>query len=55
MKEKDQFSEFVEAVDALRDDDPVRVTAHTSNASAHGWNSSRSGQAAEAPGHDVEP
>ncbi|MEV5574485.1 hypothetical protein AB0L06_31005 [Spirillospora sp. NPDC052269] len=54
MKEKDQFSEFLEAVDTLYDDAPVRITAHTSNASAHGWSPSRSEQTAEEPGNDIE-
>jgi hypothetical protein len=37
MDSNDQFSDFLRAVQALRDDAPVRTTAHTSNASAHGW------------------
>jgi hypothetical protein len=54
MENTDQFSEFVEAVEALHDDGPVRITAHTSNASAHGWNTSRSSRTAEASAHDAE-
>ncbi len=38
MESTDQFSDFIQAVEALRDDSPVRTTAHTSNASANGWN-----------------
>lgn len=37
MENNDQFSDFIKAVEALHDDGPVRITAHTSNTSAHGW------------------
>ncbi|MFH8380130.1 hypothetical protein ACH4E7_04205 [Kitasatospora sp. NPDC018058] len=54
MENPDQFSEFVSAVAALHDDGPVRITAHTSNASPHGWNASRSNVTAEAPTDDTQ-
>ncbi|GLW58760.1 hypothetical protein [Kitasatospora phosalacinea] len=54
MEYNDPFSEFVSAVEALHDDGPVGITAHTSNSSAHGWNTSRSAAIAEAPAADVE-
>lgn len=31
------FDEFLEAVASLRDSDPVRTTAHTSNAATETW------------------
>ncbi len=37
MDSNEQFGDFLQAVQALHDDGPVRTTAHTSNASAHGW------------------
>lgn len=40
MENNDQFSDFIKAVEALHDDSPMRTTAHTSNASANGWNTS---------------
>ncbi len=54
MESTDQFNEFVEAVEALHDDGPVRITAHTSNASPHGWNTSRSSRTSEAASDGTE-
>ncbi|MFD9123515.1 hypothetical protein [Kitasatospora sp. NPDC059571] len=54
MEHTDSFSEFVSAVEALHDDGPVRITAHTSNSSAHGWNTSRSAATAEVPSEGVK-
>ncbi|WP_188272455.1 hypothetical protein [Streptomyces sp. CBMA152] len=33
------FEEFLEAVETLRDNEPVRMTAHTSNAATETWRS----------------
>ena len=41
-------------VETLHDDGPLRITAHTSNAPARGWNTARLSWAAEASAHDVE-
>ena len=32
-----QFDEFLDAVETLRDSEPVRMTAHTSNAATETW------------------
>lgn len=37
MAEDKTFDEFLEAVASLRDSDPVRTTAHTSNAATETW------------------
>ncbi|MFE7804822.1 hypothetical protein ACFU51_09205 [Streptomyces sp. NPDC057430] len=37
MAEDETFDEFLEAVASLRDSDPVRTTAHTSNAGTETW------------------
>jgi hypothetical protein len=37
MENTDKAVEFLEAVDALRDEEEVRSTAHTSSVSADGW------------------
>ncbi|MFJ9693134.1 hypothetical protein [Kitasatospora sp. NPDC101183] len=54
MENPNQFNEFVEAVAALHDEGPVRITAHTSNASPRGWNASRSNVTAEASTDDTQ-
>ncbi|MBJ7902168.1 hypothetical protein [Streptomyces sp. DSM 110735] len=37
MAEDKTFDEFLDAVASLRDSDPVRTTAHTSNAATETW------------------
>ncbi|MFD8883074.1 hypothetical protein ACFV0H_11160 [Streptomyces erythrochromogenes] len=37
MADDKTFDEFLEAVASLRDSDPVRTTAHTSNAATETW------------------
>ncbi len=37
VAEDKTFDEFLEAVASLRDSDPVRTTAHTSNAATETW------------------
>lgn len=37
MAEHQQFDDFLRAVAALRDNDEVRTTAHTSNAATEQW------------------
>lgn len=37
VAEDKTFDEFLEAVASLRDGDPVRTTAHTSNAATETW------------------
>lgn len=37
MADDKTFDEFLEAVASLRDTDPVRTTAHTSNAATEAW------------------
>ncbi|MGD9485770.1 hypothetical protein WDH52_21380 [Streptomyces sp. TRM70308] len=37
MAEDKTFDEFLDAVASLRDGDPVRTTAHTSNAATETW------------------
>ncbi|WP_405858741.1 hypothetical protein OG361_30970 [Streptomyces sp. NBC_00090] len=37
MAQDKTFDEFLEAVASLRDSDPVRTTAHTSNAATETW------------------
>ncbi|WP_199806822.1 MULTISPECIES: hypothetical protein [unclassified Streptomyces] len=37
MESTDRMADFLDAVDALRDEEEVRSTAHTSSVSADGW------------------
>ncbi|MGW0731796.1 hypothetical protein [Streptomyces sp. NPDC002851] len=46
QNDQQSFDEFLEAVEKLRDDEPIRITAHTSNAATETWLP----QSADAPG-----
>ncbi|MGW7459026.1 hypothetical protein [Streptomyces sp. NPDC054797] len=37
MTDRQNFAEFLATVEAVREDDPIRMTAHTSNAATEDW------------------